>query len=69
MRKYTGNLSSSEFLKNLNSIMGNIGNNFEMCVMCTHHNGECVDFARQGKCGSYNKYGKNFTENNISEGE
>lgn len=57
--KYTGGLIGASFNQELNRAAGG---DF-ICGTCYHHNGECEDFARAGKCKAYDKHGKNMREN------
>lgn len=48
-------VSNIEFIRNLN-LAAEIKNDTTCCSRCVHHNGECIDFAKAGKCIKYNKY-------------
>lgn len=49
MRKLKGDISSVEFLRSIRAQ----DSACKACINCPHHNGECVDWARRGKCGAY----------------
>lgn len=48
-------VSNIEFIRNLN-LAAESKNDTTCCAYCTHSNGECIDFAKAGKCIKYNKY-------------
>lgn len=58
MRKYKGNLIGAAFNRELNRAAGGDC----ICGTCHHHNGECEDFARAGKCKAYDKHGAKMRE-------
>ena len=59
MKKYKGNLEGAQFLRKLNNVKGA---DMEPCIVCANYNGECVQHAREGKCGLYDRHWKDVEE-------
>lgn len=57
MKKYQGDMECADFLHVLRSCMGC---KVEGCCMCRHVNGECVNWAKEGTCNSYDTFHKEF---------
>lgn len=49
MKKMNKELDSREFFKEILKKYPNLA----PCLNCPHPNGECVEFAKQGKCKAY----------------
>jgi len=49
MKKVNKEMDASEFLRELLKKYPDLA----PCLNCPHHNGDCVDFAKQGKCKAY----------------
>lgn len=49
MRKLDREMDSQEFLRMVIKKYPNLA----ICLNCPHPNGECVEFARQGKCKAF----------------
>ena len=63
--KYAGNLKGAEFNREINRAAGGDCT----CGTCYHHNGECENFARMGKCNAYDKFGNRMRERKLVTNE